>query len=195
MNNSLGWHYALEGTSYGPINQDELDGLIANGTVRADTLVWQEGMDDWLPLGQMKGTAIPMMASHAPARENIARPREDASTFVGALKDGFSRYVDFKGRSNRPQFWFWTLWMIILGIGTGIIDSTFGFYDVGPINSILSLITLIPGIAVAARRLHDIGRRGWWLLLILIPIVGLIVLIVFFSTKGEETPNPYGDPV
>lgn len=191
---SAEWYYAVDGQSQGPVSQSDFDALVSNGTIRHDTLVWQEGMDDWLPLGRMPNatqTPPPM----APAWDTSAPVRDDASTFMGAFKDGLSRYVDFSTRSNRPMFWYWTLWNILLGIVSSVIDAILGFGDIGLVNALLSLALLIPSIAVSVRRLHDIGRSGWWYLLVLVPIVGWIILLVFFCTKGQETPNNWGNPV
>jgi len=196
MNAEKDWYYAVDGASQGPINQRDFDALVGNGTIRPDTLVWQEGMDDWLPLGQMPGAKVPIMPPRAPSLGGQSPARDDASTFIGALKDGFSRYVDFSTRSNRPQFWYWFLWSLILGFVTGSIDGILGtgMEGMGLINSLFSLAIFLPSLAVAIRRLHDIGRTGWWYLLIFVPILGWIVLIVFYCTKGEEHPNKWGNP-
>jgi hypothetical protein len=102
------WYYAVEGASVGPVSQGEFDQLVAAGTVRSDTLVWQEGMEDWLPYsragGAQSATAAP---PQTPMAQTFDPARSDANTFMGALKDGFARYVDFKTRSTRPQFWWW----------------------------------------------------------------------------------------
>ena len=77
----------------------------------------------------------------------------------------------------------------------GAIDQTkvmMGMGDSGPVNLILSLATLLPSIAVSIRRLHDIGRSGWWFLLFLVPIIGWIVLIVFYCTKSQDEENLWG---
>ena len=189
------WYYAEESTSKGPLSQTEFDALIANGTIRSDTLVWQEGMEDWLPLGNA-ATRTASDATPARARYvDVEDPaRADANSFVGALKDGFARYVDFKTRSTRSQFWWWALWSILLGLATSMLDVMLGMGDVGPLNSLLSLAMFLPSLAVAVRRLHDIGRTGWWYLMIFVPLVGWIVLIVFFCTATKEEPNQWGNP-
>lgn len=125
------------------------------------------------------------MSSHDPARA-------DANTFVGALKDGFARYVDFQTRSTRSQYWWFTLWSVIFSFVTSFIDVALGLGDTGPIGLLMSLALFLPSIAVAIRRLHDIGRTGWWMLLIFVPIVGWIVLLVFYCTKSQDTANKWG---
>jgi uncharacterized membrane protein YhaH (DUF805 family) len=113
---------------------------------------------------------------------------------LGALKDGFARYVDFKSRSTRSQFWWWTLWSFIISIGARFVDGVLGAGDSGPVGLLVSLAIFLPSIAVAIRRLHDTGRAGWWYLLIFLPIIGWIILIVFYCTKTHEAANQWGLP-
>jgi uncharacterized membrane protein YhaH (DUF805 family) len=188
---SIEWYYAVEGASVGPVSEAEFDQLVAAGTVRSDTLVWQEGMEDWLPYGRANSGTTPM-PPRAPMGERDDPARTDANTFLGALKDGFARYVDFKSRSTRSQFWWWTLWSILISIASGAVDASIGAVDAGPVGLVTSLAMFLPSIAVSIRRLHDIGRTGWWLLIWFIPIIGWIVLIVFHCTKSVPVPNAWG---
>lgn len=114
--------------------------------------------------------------------------------FSEAIQSGFSNYFNFSGRAQRSALWYWTLFSILGGLVTSGVDwAVFGSdMTVSPLNALFSLGTLIPSISVAARRLHDIGRTGWWLLLILVPIVGWIILIIWYCQKGEAGPNQYG---
>jgi len=189
------WYYAVEGASVGPVSEEEFKALIAAGTIHSDTLVWQEGMDDWLPFGRADNQIGSGPVPPLNAVGNTQDPaRADANTFVGALKDGFARYVDFGTRSTRSQFWWWALWSIVIGIIASIIDAIIGFGDSGPANLLTSLALLLPSIAVAIRRLHDIGRTGWWYLFVFLPVIGWILLIVFFCTKTQENANQWGVP-
>ena len=113
---------------------------------------------------------------------------------MGALKDGFARYVDFRTRSTRAQFWWWVVWSVVLGFAASIVDSLLGLSEVGAVNGLVSLVLFLPSIAISVRRLHDIGRTGWWYLIILVPLVGWIVLIVFFCTATKEEVNQWGPP-
>ena len=110
-------------------------------------------------------------------------------TFVEAIKDGFGKYVMFSGRSSRSAYWYWALFALIVGVVATIIDLAIG-------SRIVSLITtlalLLPGLAVAFRRLHDTGRSAWWILISLVPFVGFIVLIVFL-VQPSEGPNRFGE--
>jgi len=107
------------------------------------------------------------------------------------------KYADFSGRAPRAEYWWFYLLMIIGYVIATIIDSTLGLTgSVGPygiVMAVFALAMLIPSIAAGIRRLHDTDRSGWWLLIGLIPLVGAIVLIVFFVTQGTQGPNKYGD--
>ena len=106
----------------------------------------------------------------------------------------FLRYVDFRGRTRRAGFWYVVLINLIIGFVLNLL-APFSPMAVSVLSWAYSLATLIPGIALGVRRLHDIGRRGWWLLLALVPLVGSVVLIVWFCLEGTPGDNEYGpDP-
>ena len=84
---------------------------------------------------------------------------------------------------------------VVLAVVDGVLNLNSGLLDIGLLNGLYSLAVLLPSLGVGARRLHDTGRSGWWLLIGLIPLIGWIVLIVFFTIDGERQPNAYGsDP-
>jgi uncharacterized membrane protein YhaH (DUF805 family) len=116
--------------------------------------------------------------------------------FPQAIASGFRNYVTFSGRASRSEYWYWVLFTIIGGIATLILDhAAFADSDYLPLNSIFNLVCFLPSLAVAVRRLHDIGRTGWWLLISL-TIIGIIVLIVWACQKSDPGPNAYGpEPV
>jgi uncharacterized membrane protein YhaH (DUF805 family) len=110
-------------------------------------------------------------------------------SFQDAIRSVLSQYVGFSGRARRSEYWYFALFNFIVSIITRVIDGAAGVYPV--ITGLVSLALLLPGIAVGIRRLHDTGRSGWWLLLALIPIIGAIILIVWFC--GDSQPdNEYG---
>lgn len=104
------------------------------------------------------------------------------------------KYASFSGRAPRSEFWLFTLFYIILLIIAGAIDfaSNFFFYGYGVIGSIFWLVTLIPFLAVSIRRLHDTNRRGWWLFISIIPLIGLIWLIVLMCLRSTSGENQFG---
>ncbi|MCA0956273.1 DUF805 domain-containing protein [Mameliella sediminis] len=106
-----------------------------------------------------------------------------------AIKLFFSNYINFEGRSNRGEYWWAALGLLLIGLVTGVIDAMIGMPIVNPL---FSLITLIPGIAIGVRRLHDIDKSGWWYLIILVPLIGILVLLYFFVQKPTPGPNRFG---
>lgn len=113
--------------------------------------------------------------------------------YVEALKLFFANYIKFEGRSNRGEYWKAVLMIILASLVLGLVDGMMmGAGGVPFLGMIFSLITLVPGIAIGVRRLHDIGKTGWLLLIGLIPLVGAIILIVFFAKKPDPAPNQYG---
>ncbi len=104
------------------------------------------------------------------------------------------KYAVFDGRAGRPEFWFFMLFNIIASIILGVIDGVLGLSvsGAGILGLVYSLGVLVPSLAVGARRLHDTGRSGWWQLIGLIPLLGLIVLIVFFVMESNPGDNKYG---
>ena len=113
--------------------------------------------------------------------------------FGQAITAAFTNYFNFSSRSTRPEYWYFILFIFIASIVTAIIDFVvFDARDIGPLNGIFTLATLIPSLSVSVRRLHDIGRTGWWVLIGIIPIIGWIVLIVFACQQGNRLPTPLG---
>lgn len=123
------------------------------------------------------------------------------------------RYAEFRGRSRRKEYWMFFLLMLILGVIASTIDTMLGFgttwrsvtgtgYSVGwathngPVEILLWLAMLIPNLAVTIRRLHDLDKSGWWLLILLVPLIGAIVLLVFMCIEGTRGANRFGpDPL
>jgi uncharacterized membrane protein YhaH (DUF805 family) len=120
-------------------------------------------------------------------------------SFTAAVRSVLTQYVGFSGRARRSEYWWFFLFSILVNIVTTILDTTLGttFDDSsnGVIGLIVSLALFLPGLAVAIRRLHDTDRSGWWILIGLIPIIGWIILLVFYVQNGTAGPNSYGpDP-
>ncbi|MEW6982446.1 DUF805 domain-containing protein [Colwelliaceae bacterium 6471] len=105
--------------------------------------------------------------------------------FIGALK----RYADFTGRARRKEYWMFILMYFVLGLVLAFIDA---FLGGEMLTALFSLVLFIPSISIAARRLHDTGRSGWWQLIALIPLIGIIILIVFLVQDSHDA-NDYGE--
>jgi uncharacterized membrane protein YhaH (DUF805 family) len=104
--------------------------------------------------------------------------------------DVLKKYAVFTGRARRKEYWMFALFNVIIAIALGIIEGIVG--GPGVLGGLYGLAVLIPSIAVGVRRLHDTGRSGWWILIGLVPVIGFIVLIVFFATDGQPGTNQYG---
>ncbi|ANU13872.1 Integral membrane protein [Planococcus halocryophilus Or1] len=109
--------------------------------------------------------------------------------------DVFKKTLDFKSRSRRKEYWMFILFTSIISIVLSIIEIALSLEiapNLGLLSTIFTLIILIPSLSVTVRRLHDIGRTGWWLLLSFIPILGWIALFVFTLLDSESGSNKYG---
>ena len=114
-----------------------------------------------------------------------------------SIKTCFNKYATFSGRASRSEYWFFVLFGILGGIVAIIIDVMILGYPMDestPINSIFSLVLIIPSTAVACRRLHDVNKSGWWQL-IGITIIGLIPLMIWFCSEGTKKNNSHGKPI
>jgi len=112
--------------------------------------------------------------------------------FSEAVKTCWIKYATFSGRASRSEYWFFILFLCLLGFVTAIIDvAVYPGVEWTPISTLGSLLTFIPSISVAARRLHDVDRSGWWQLLY-ITIVGIIPLLYWWIKKGDDGDNKHG---
>ena len=115
-------------------------------------------------------------------------------SFMEAVQSCLRQYVGFTGRARRSEYWWFVLFGVLVSIVTGLLDVMLGTMNddtnVGVIGTIASLALILPSLAVAIR-LHDTSRSGWWILIGLIPIVGWIILIVFY-VQDSHPDNKYG---
>ena len=100
-----------------------------------------------------------------------------------------TKYAAFNGRARRKEYWCFTLINIAISVVLGIIGGIIKFSFLG---MIFTLAILVPGIAVSIRRLHDIGKSGWWLLIALVPIVGALYLLYLMVQDSNPGDNQYG---
>jgi uncharacterized membrane protein YhaH (DUF805 family) len=113
-------------------------------------------------------------------------------SFVDAVRSALSKYATFSGRARRSEYWWFVLFNLIVSVVARLVDAAAFGTSTAYLTIIVALALLLPGLAVAVRRLHDIGKSGWWILLALVPIVGAIVLIVWAAKEGEAADNAYG---
>lgn len=112
------------------------------------------------------------------------------SWFLKVVRDN---YANFSGRARRAEYWYYTLFYILIYVGLCILDVVLVANNLpGFFASLFALGMFVPSIAVGARRLHDTGRTGWWQLISFVPIIGAIVLLVFLVQEGSFDRNEYG---
>jgi uncharacterized membrane protein YhaH (DUF805 family) len=120
-------------------------------------------------------------APQTPAQASMAPSAP--SGFIESVKAGLSSYATFSGRAARAEYWwFFLFWIIVLGV-TGLINETFGVLAV--------LALLLPSLAMSVRRLHDIGKSGWFYLINLIPLIGPLI-VLYWAVQPSEGDNDYG---
>ncbi|MGE5106678.1 MAG: DUF805 domain-containing protein [Sphingobacteriales bacterium] len=108
--------------------------------------------------------------------------------FIEAVRNVLTKYAHFNGRARRSEYWWFFLFNIILSILANVIDVITNPNGAGMVDTIVTIGLLIPGIAVAVRRMHDVGKSGWY---VLIPIYNLVLT----CTAGDMGTNKYGtDP-
>lgn len=112
--------------------------------------------------------------------------------YLMALK----KYAEFQGRAQRKEYWMFTLFNFLAMVLLGVVGALLGGGGEGGLGDVLQglygLGVLVPGIAVTVRRLHDIGKSGWWGLVALIPLIGSLILIYFAAKDSQPETNEYG---
>ena len=125
--------------------------------------------------------------------------------FTAAIRSGFDHYVKFDGRASRSAYWWWALFVFIVGIVANVLDGVFGLQQFrefngqmyaagGVISGIATLALLLPNLSVTIRRLHDTDRSGWWWFIVIIPVIGWIIYLYFMIARGTPGPNRFGPP-
>jgi len=207
-----GWYYLSNDTRLGPVEGNEIERLISQGSVTAHTLVWREGLDGWEEAGNhfsiSEGFSGP---PSVPPRAPSARGASSASAVGGgassvgsnglyhgaparslgeAISVCFNKYVTFSGRASRSEYWYFFLFCILLGLATAVVDMViFGVEnELSPVNSLTSLALFLPSLAVAVRRLHDTNRSGWWIGGFWLGLLGFAVVIGIIAST-----NPFAD--
>lgn len=114
--------------------------------------------------------------------ENLVNPRADAdpTTFFGAIRVCLTKYADFSGQAARAEFWWFALFVTLVTAALGYLSQEFA--------SVFSVAMLLPFLAVGARRLRDIGKSAWWLLILLAPVGGLVALAFMWAMPTVQEP-------
>lgn len=210
------WYYAVGSEQRGPASTDDVALLIGRGDIGPDTLVWREGMSEWaaaraslpgsmVPQSWVDGISAPATGGATPPSFGQA-PSDGGAThsggstyhptqFADVIRTVFGRYVQFSGRARRSEYWYWILFIVLVSIALSVVDGVifgFGDSDLAILGPLFSLGTFLPSLAVGFRRMHDLGRSAWWLLLALIPLIGSLILIYWFAQRGDEGDNQYG---
>ncbi len=109
-------------------------------------------------------------------------------SFVDAIQSGLSQYAVFRGRASRPQFWWFMLFCVLaVSLAEAIVGEGF--------SGLVTLALVLPTLAVTARRLHDIGRSGWWQLMVWLPVVGIFIVLYWYVQPSQVGVNRFGpDP-
>jgi uncharacterized membrane protein YhaH (DUF805 family) len=111
-----------------------------------------------------------------------------------------NKYADFNGRARRKEYWMWTLYYTIVLLFAMVLDNVLGLnfelfgqdLGYGWLYLTVAITHLIPGLGIVIRRLHDVGKSGWFYLIILIPLIGFIWVLVLFCTDGVKEDNKWG---
>lgn len=130
-------------------------------------------------------TAIYAEAQTIPGSAEVQEFLKQDNIFTRYYIGVFKKYATFEGRARREEFWYFLLFNFLIGLVLAIISAAV-------LSPLYSLATLVPSLALGARRLHDTNRSGWWQLIGLIPLIGFIVLIVFFVQDSEKGSNRFG---
>ncbi|MEO4177693.1 DUF805 domain-containing protein [Acinetobacter pittii] len=119
------------------------------------------------------------------AKEAFRKWEQGEDNYQQAIFTCFKKFADFKGRTRRREFWYFELFCVLLSLLLSFMNED--------LATLAMLITLIPNIAVNVRRLHDIDRSGWWMLIALVPIVGVLLLLFWAAQEGNPSANQYGE--
>jgi uncharacterized membrane protein YhaH (DUF805 family) len=157
------------------------------------------GYDPNNPQGAQPGWGAPQHPGYpayapAPAYSGGSAPAPQMG-MPEAVSTVLTQYATFSGRARRSEFWWFFLASFLASVVAAIIDGAIGSDlggGTGVVGLLLTLALAIPTLAVGARRLHDTGRSGWWQLIAVVPLVGIILLIVWWATDGHPNPNQHG---
>jgi uncharacterized membrane protein YhaH (DUF805 family) len=200
------WHVSINGAQQGPLTAEQVRVLAARGQLQPTDHIWKDGMSDWVTASSVRGlfpqqqpaaqrkvvppplSPFPVVAQGAAAQS--VSPRASPATFSEAATRGFSRLFDFNGRSSRSEFWWFYLLLVLIWLPVCFVTVNAGVrVEAMQLLGYIYWAVLLSG--VGARRLHDTNHSGWWQLLIITGIGGL-VLLVWWCQKGTVGQNRFG---
>lgn len=194
--------YVAVGTQHtGPFTLEQL----AQQNLTPETLVWNDTMPNWTPAGQVAELRS-LFYAQQPTQTYHQQPYQQEQGYqrpVGfgeAIGRFFSRYAEFYGRSSRSEFWFAWLFTVLVNVGFIVLANILLFSGAIGVSTLLCIIygifniaIIIPQLAICWRRLHDTGRSGGWWFIGLIPLIGSIILLVYFCQASQPYENEYGE--
>ena len=133
--------------------------------------------------GQAQGYAPP------PPYVGASTYNGEVLPFADAVRSVLTQFATFTGRARRSEYWWFALFSLGLSVAASVLDTVIG---TSVVELVVGLGMILPSFALSVRRLHDIGRSGWWLLIGLVPLAGAIILIVFACTDSERGANRWG---
>ncbi|HEY4310048.1 MAG TPA: DUF805 domain-containing protein [Pirellulales bacterium] len=198
------WFYSQGGNRVGPVSAAQLRQFAESGTITPDDWVWKQGMQDWIPARRINGL-FPQPADLSVMSEEprhvgaMAAPAQGSAPAPGNQPEGFGfqwylvvwkKFADPSGRARRMEYWTFLLFhyivIILLMIAGRMANGS------SMIVNLYALAAIVPTVMVRIRRLHDIGKSGWWLLISIVPIVGWIIMLIFLTRASEPGTNKYG---
>jgi uncharacterized membrane protein YhaH (DUF805 family) len=117
-----------------------------------------------------------------------------------AVRTVLGKYATFTGRASRSEYWWWFLAMLLFNLFLRVIDAAVFGVEVfdgqtgGPLVMVAALALLLPNLAVVVRRLRDTDRSGWWILILLIPIIGYLIFLYWLVQPSHEGENRFDEP-
>jgi uncharacterized membrane protein YhaH (DUF805 family) len=200
------WHVSINGSQRGPLTAEQVRLLATRGQLRPTDHIWKDGMPDWVTASSVRGLfpqqppTAPRKASPPPlspfplvtqgASPLIASQGASPASFSEAATRGFSKLFDFSGRASRSEFWWFYLLLILIWLPVCFMAVNAGVrVEVMQLLGYIYWVVFLSG--VAARRLHDTNHSGWWQLLLLTGIGGLL-LLVWWCRKGTPGQNRFG---
>ena len=171
------------GLQLGPFDDSLVFTGLNNGTFEYSDPCWREGWENWRPLKSIFPKPKPQAQLNSDKK---------GVTLSDSIKICLSKYAIFEGRAGRAEYWWFYLFTVLLNWGAGLVGAiVLDASSKGFVGMVVFLIFFLPSVAVGARRLHDTGRSGWWLL-IAFTVIGIIPLIIWLATESDKKENQYG---